>query len=232
MKSLKDKLQTTLSHHRDTKFNSWKNDPKVKNLINLEKNSSPEQKDLIKAKNDYFDTAIRAISNQKQSPSAESIAASNFKKYFDEWLKVLKSKTDFGKIKIELGKVGYASKSRIGGNDYNFPNVDFDFSKIITHKKGIYDSILGIPVKIILDADKEVLENHGYRKTINAGFEYYFYRDREFYVRLVLPDNAFPPSYKDDYEKLFKYLHDTLSIRMMKPDDDHYLYGDQDINDK
>ncbi len=227
MKSLKDKLQTTISRHRDTKFNSWKNDPKVKKLIELERNSSPEQKILIKAKNDYFDVAIHAINTGK-----ESVAASNFKKYFDEWLKALKSKTDFGKIKIEVGKVGYAPKSRFVGDDYPFSNKEFDFSKFINHKKGIYDDIVGISIKIILDDDAEVLKNHGYRKTINAYFDYYFYKDRDFTVRLVVPDNVFPPSYKDDYEKMFKYFHDTLSINMMKPDDDRYLYGEQDINDK
>lgn len=232
MKSLKDKLQNTLSRHRDTKFNSWKNDPKVKKLIELERGSSPEQKILIKAKNDYFDTAIRAINNQKESSSAESIAADNFKKYFDEWLKVLKSKTDFGKIKLEVGKVGKAPTSRFVGDDYKFSNSEFDFSKFINHKRGIYNDIVGISVKIILDDDEKVLKNHGYRKTINAYFDYYFYKDKEFYARLVVPDNVFPPSYKDDYEKMFKYFHDTLSIQMMKPDDDRYLYGEQDLNDK
>ena len=125
------------------------------------------------------------------------------------------------------------NNNKVSKDDYKFSNAEFDFSKFINHKRGIYNDIVGISVQIILDDDdEEVLKNHGYRKTINAYFDYYFYKDRDFIARLVVPDNVFPPSYKDDYEKMFKYFHDTLSIQMMKPDDDRYLYGEKDLNDK
>ena len=217
---------TALSRRRAKEFEKWLNDPKRKELQELSKETK-EKRILLKAKKDYFDVAIEAINNKKRS-----IAADNFEKYFNEWDKVISSQKSFGRIKVETGKIGFVKyySSKYNSGYYVSSDIDWGAFSRKRDNSTIYNENIGIELKFTLDDNEETLRNHDYRKEFKGYIGFSFYKNGDFSAYLSLPYYVFPPSYKDDYEKMYKHLHDNLGIELKKSED-YGVFGEQDLND-
>jgi hypothetical protein len=218
---------TTLSKRRAREFEKWMNNPRRIELQELA-NNSKEKQILMKAKKEHFDVAIEALKNKNRK-----VAAEHFETYFDdEWRKAILVQNVFGKIKINTGDIGFVRYSKYGSGGWYVGTYNFDLENFSRKRdnKTIYNETLGMGITFTLEGDDNELRNHDYRKEFDGYISFYFYKDGYFSAHLSMPYYAFPPSYKDDYEKMYKHLHDNLGIEM-KESGDYGVFGKQDLND-
>ena len=218
---------TALSRRRAKEFEKWLNDPKRKELQELSKETK-EKRILLKAKKDYFDVAIEAINNKKRS-----IAADNFEKYFNEWYKVISSQKSFGRIKVETGKIGFVKyySSKYNSGYYVSSDIDWGAFSRKRDNSTIYNENIGIELKFTLDDNEETLRNHDYRKEFKGYIAFNFYKNGDFSGYSSLPYFVFPPSYEEDYKKMYEFFNNTLGISFSSADS-YGVFGKQDLNDK